>query len=158
MRKIFALLAMVLALAAAGGVSAQSAQAAASCGIHHLDILGWSEQSNEVDPDWEFQCGGAVNSNFRIVFHLQLHEPTGQWDAVYCGASGDGSICTVNRPSGNTTWFGDGTDHGGWPSVSDFSWTVNGPSIKGLTFRVQAVVHFQNGDPNVIYYSLAQLL
>jgi len=151
MRRTLVLAALVAAavFATMGG----TAQAAAGCGTHQVAITDWSEP-HTVDVAFDFQCGGTT-SNYRLVFHLQA-SVAGGWVFDACG--GGGEECTTYRP-GASSYYGMGVEHGCLNRGCGPDWTWQDSAGIGNTYmRVQAVVHFANGDPNIVYYSAERKL
>lgn len=152
-KKIILLLSLVAAFAGTA-VSAPSAFANAGCGTHQVQIVDFVEvggdpnPADSVDVSYDFQCGGST-SNWRIVSHLQ-QSVSGSWVNDACGG---GALCTVYRP-GPTSYFTAGTEHGLLNTGSGPDWTWHpDDQIENQWFRVQTIVHFANGDPNLTYYS-----
>jgi opacity protein-like surface antigen len=141
------IIATLFAMAVSAAVSTPSAEAAASCATHKVDATSWSTQTNDLSAGFDFQCGGAVGAGYRIGFHLQVWAGT-FWAPEGCGVNS--SECLVYRPD-SSSFYSAGTEHGNYPN-SDWTWSVR-DHLAGNNFRIRAIVHFNNGDPNVDYYS-----
>lgn len=123
------------------GTAATPAQAAATCTTHSLGISAWSEQQGWIDYNASFQCGGGVNTRFRVKITLQE-----QVGANFIEPGCQAGPCITYRPSA-TTWYAAGAS----PSWSgQFNPAA---SIAGQTFRIRADVIFANGDPTQQWFS-----
>ena len=133
---------ILIALAAiiAGiSVSPSPAAASATCTIHSLDIIAWSEQTDTVNYSADFKCGGS-QSKYRVKITMQ-------WCLDQCLEPGcDNGPCITYRPSA-TTWFDAGTEHS-WQGAFNLA-----QQIDNQKFRVRGDVIFKNGSPTETYYS-----
>lgn len=139
------LLTLALLLVAGLMLWPSSASASATCSTHSGALYKWSEQLDTLGYNADFQCGGAVNTRFRIKVTVQIDLGSAgnpDWHEPNC----DAGPCHTYKP-GASSWFDEGTEHA-WTGTFNYA-----GQIDGWTFRIRYDAIFANGDPTQTWYS-----